>query len=67
MNRVDRLFGILLRLQRHRRVRAQDLARHFEVSERTIYRDIAALNELGVPLVRSAGAKRFRLAAQRRL
>jgi predicted DNA-binding transcriptional regulator YafY len=51
MNRVDRLFEILLRLQRHRRVRAQDLARHFEVSERTIYRDIAALNELGVPIV----------------
>jgi predicted DNA-binding transcriptional regulator YafY len=51
MNRVDRLFGILLRLQRHRRVRAQDLARHFEVSERTIYRDIAALNELGVPII----------------
>lgn len=50
MNRIDRLFGILLRLQR-RRVRAQDLARHFEVSERTIYRDIAALNELGVPIV----------------
>ena len=51
MNRVDRLFGIVLRLQRHRRVRAQDLARHFEVSERTIYRDIAALNELGVPII----------------
>jgi predicted DNA-binding transcriptional regulator YafY len=51
MNRVDRLFGILLRLQRRGRVRAQDLARHFEVSERTIYRDIAALNELGVPIV----------------
>lgn len=51
MNRVDRLFGILLRLQRHHRVRAQDLARHFEVSERTIYRDIAALNELGVPII----------------
>lgn len=51
MNRIDRLFGILLRLQRRTRVRAQDLARHFEVSERTIYRDIAALNELGVPII----------------
>jgi predicted DNA-binding transcriptional regulator YafY len=51
MNRVDRLFGILLRLQRRGRVRAQDLARHFEVSERTIYRDIAALAELGVPII----------------
>jgi predicted DNA-binding transcriptional regulator YafY len=51
MNRIDRLFGILLRLQRRRRVRALDLARHFEVSERTIYRDIAALHELGVPII----------------
>lgn len=51
MNRTDRLFGILLRLQRHGRVRAQDLAGHFEVSERTIYRDIAALSELGVPII----------------
>lgn len=51
MNRIDRLFGILLRLQRAGRIRAQDLARHFEVSERTIYRDIAALNELGVPII----------------
>lgn len=51
MNRIDRLFGILLRLQRAGSIRAQDLARHFEVSERTIYRDIAALNELGVPII----------------
>jgi predicted DNA-binding transcriptional regulator YafY len=51
MNRIDRLFGIVLRLQRRKRIRAQDLARYFEVSERTIYRDIAALNELGVPII----------------
>jgi predicted DNA-binding transcriptional regulator YafY len=40
-----------LRLQRRGRLRAHDLARHFEVSERTVYRDIAALNELGVPII----------------
>lgn len=51
MNRIDRLFGILLLLQRHKRQRAEDLARAFEVSVRTIYRDMAALGELGVPLV----------------
>lgn len=55
MNRIDRLFGILLVLQRHRRIRAQDLATQFEVSERTIYRDMRALNELGVPVVATAG------------
>jgi predicted DNA-binding transcriptional regulator YafY len=56
MNRIDRLFGILLRLQRRRVVRAHDLAQHFAVSERTIYRDIAALNELGVPILSQPNA-----------
>lgn len=56
MNRVDRLFGILLHLQQRRRVRAQDLAARFEVSERTIYRDMTALGEVGVPIVALPGA-----------
>jgi predicted DNA-binding transcriptional regulator YafY len=51
MNRIDRLFAILLQLQQKRRVRAQDLAQQFEVSRRTIYRDLSALNQMGVPLV----------------
>ena len=34
MNRIDRLLGILLLLQRRRRVRAEDLAHTYEVSER---------------------------------
>jgi predicted DNA-binding transcriptional regulator YafY len=55
MNRIDRLFGILLLLQRRRRVRAEDLARAYEVSERTIYRDMLALNETGVPIVSLPG------------
>jgi predicted DNA-binding transcriptional regulator YafY len=55
MNRVDRLFGILLQLQQRRRVRAQDLAARFEVSERTIYRDMTALSEVGVPIAALPG------------
>ena len=55
MNRIDRLFAITTRLQAHGRLRAADLARVFEVSTRTIYRDIAALSESGVPIVSLPG------------
>lgn len=55
MNRIDRLFAILLTLQHKRRVRAQDLAGQFEVSKRTIYRDLSALNQMGVPLAALPG------------
>jgi len=55
MNRIDRLLGYLLIFQRHDLVRAQDLAARFEVSERTVYRDIEALYEVGVPLVGMPG------------
>jgi predicted DNA-binding transcriptional regulator YafY len=55
MNRVDRLVAIALRLQSRRVVRAEDLAAHFEISVRTIYRDLAALGEAGVPIVGEAG------------
>jgi predicted DNA-binding transcriptional regulator YafY len=37
MNRIDRLFALLLKLQAKKQLRAEDLARHFEVSKRTIY------------------------------
>lgn len=55
MNRTDRLVAIVLFLQGHRLVRAEDLAGHFEVSLRTVYRDIAALGEAGVPISGEAG------------
>ena len=55
MNRIDRLFAILLTLQQKRRVRAQDLARQFELSKRTIYRDLSALNQMGIPIAALPG------------
>jgi len=55
MNRMDRLFAILLELQHRRRIRAKDLARQFEVSKRTIYRDMSALNQIGIPLAALPG------------
>jgi predicted DNA-binding transcriptional regulator YafY len=55
VNRIDRLFNIILLLQARRRVRAADLAETFGVTERTIYRDMAALNEMGVPILSLPG------------
>lgn len=55
MNRTDRMLAIVLELQGKRRQRAEDLARTFEVSKRTIYRDLAALGQTGVPVVSTPG------------
>lgn len=55
MNRIDRLVAIVLFLQGRRVCRAEDIAAHFETSLRTVYRDIAALGEAGVPIVSEAG------------
>ncbi len=44
-----------MELQRRKRVRAEDLAALFETSKRTIYRDIQALCETGVPIIAQAG------------
>lgn len=55
MNRTDRLLAIVLELQAHGSRRAEDLAGTFEVSKRTIYRDVQALCEAGVPVVAEAG------------
>jgi biotin operon repressor len=55
MNRTDRLLAIILELQAKHHVRAEDLAQTFEVSKRTIYRDIDALGESGVPIVAMPG------------
>ncbi|MEC0227187.1 helix-turn-helix transcriptional regulator [Paenibacillus alba] len=55
MNKTDRLLAIVLELQSKGTLRAEDLADTFETSRRTIYRDIQALSEAGVPVVGSTG------------
>ncbi len=55
MNRTDRLVAIVMVMQGRRLVRAEDLAGQFEVSVRTIYRDIDGLCEAGVPITGEAG------------
>jgi predicted DNA-binding transcriptional regulator YafY len=53
--RASRLLSLLLLLQTRGRMTAQQLANELEVSVRTIYRDVDALHEAGVPLYGDAG------------
>ena len=55
MNRTDRLLALILFLQGRRVVTAEEMASHFGLSVRTIYRDLAALGEAGVPISAEAG------------
>jgi predicted DNA-binding transcriptional regulator YafY len=53
--RASRLLSILILLQLNVRLTAQALATEFEVSERTIYRDIDELSAAGVPVFAERG------------
>lgn len=55
MNRLNRLSAILIQLQSRKIVRAQDIADRFEISLRTVYRDVRALEEAGIPIIGEAG------------
>lgn len=55
MRRADRLFQIVLLLGRDRVHPARRIAEDLEVSERTVYRDIADLVAVGVPIDGEAG------------
>jgi predicted DNA-binding transcriptional regulator YafY len=54
-NRLSRLTAILIQLQTKRVVTASELANKFDVSKRTIYRDIKALEQSGVPVFTEEG------------
>lgn len=53
--RLSRLTSILLQLQTKRLLTSTELADRFSVSKRTIYRDIRALEEAGVPILTEEG------------
>jgi predicted DNA-binding transcriptional regulator YafY len=59
MNRIDRLTAILIQLQTKRVVKAEEIASRFEISLRTVYRDVKALMEAGVPIGSEAGKGYF--------
>jgi predicted DNA-binding transcriptional regulator YafY len=55
MNRIDRVSAILIQLQSKKIVKAQDIADRFDISLRTVYRDISTLYEAGVPIISEGG------------
>ncbi|MFC0605742.1 helix-turn-helix transcriptional regulator [Winogradskyella pulchriflava] len=55
IKRFDRIVAILVQLQSKRIVKAQELADKFDVSLRTIYRDVRTLEASGVPIISEAG------------
>ncbi len=59
MNRIDRLVATLIHLQSKRIVKAEEIANRFEISVRTVYRDIRALEEAGVPIGAEPGVGYF--------
>lgn len=55
MRRAERLFRLVSELRSRGVCRAEDLAAHFEISVRTVYRDIAHLQGSGLPIEGEAG------------
>lgn len=53
--KIDRLVSIIMILLDKERIGAQELADMFEVSPRTIYRDINAINMAGIPIRSTSG------------
>lgn len=50
MNRIDRLMGIVTALQSKKYLFAEQIAEHFGISVRTVFRDLRAMGEIGVPI-----------------
>lgn len=55
LNRTERLFALILLLQNRPNMSSRELAEHFGVSRRTVFRDLRALSESGVPLTYAEG------------
>ena len=55
MRRAERLFRLVAELRARGVSRADDVAAHFEISVRTVYRDIAHLQASGLPIEGEAG------------
>jgi len=69
--KMDRLLAIVMLLLNRKRVSARELAERFEVSLRTVYRDVETICQAGIPVMAHAGAsggyeimERYRLERQ---
>ena len=63
--KIDRLIAILSVLLQKEKVSAAYLAEKFEVSRRTISRDIESLSQAGIPIVTTQGKLRGNFYYQR--
>lgn len=59
MNRIDRLTAMIIYLQGRPRVTVEEMADRYDISERTVYRDLRALQEAGVPIGSEQGRGYF--------
>jgi predicted DNA-binding transcriptional regulator YafY len=59
MNRIERLSAILIHLQSKKIVTAGEIAERFNISKRTVYRDIRSLEEAGIPIGSEIGVGYF--------
>lgn len=59
MNRTDRLTAMIIYLQGRPRVTIEEMAERYEISKRTVYRDLRALQEAGVPIGSEEGKGYF--------
>lgn len=59
MNRIDRLLGIVTALQSKKHMTAEQMAEQFGTSVRTVFRDLRAMGEIGVPIGFQAGKGYF--------
>ncbi len=50
LNRINRISAILIQLQSKRVVTGKEIAQRFNISLRTVYRDIRTLEAAGIPI-----------------
>ena len=50
MKRIERLTALITHIQSKKYVSTEELMERFDISIRTVYRDVASLKEIGIPI-----------------